>query len=62
MVSNSKQHVERIWPMCTVGIGDNMLLSRLALDLESKKTKSGIARWRYEDVPNKALECSFVVV
>lgn len=39
--------------MCTVGIGDNMLLSKLALDLESKKTKSGIARWRYEDVPNK---------
>ncbi|BDG80268.1 hypothetical protein BSF_19970 [Bacillus subtilis] len=45
--------------MCTVGIGDNMLLSKLALDLESKKTN---ARWRYEDVPNKALECSFVVV
>ncbi|KIU11177.1 Y-family DNA polymerase [Bacillus subtilis] len=39
--------------VCTVGIGDNMLLSKLALDLESKKTKSGIARWRYEDVPNK---------
>ncbi|MCR1990993.1 DNA repair protein [Bacillus subtilis] len=39
--------------MCTVGIGDNMLLSKIALDLESKKTKSGIARWRYEDVPNK---------
>ncbi len=36
-----------------------MLLSKLALDLESKKTN---ARWRYEDVPNKALECSFVVV
>ncbi|QYX45414.1 hypothetical protein K1Y82_10585 [Bacillus inaquosorum] len=34
--------------MCTVGIGDNMLLSKLALDLESKKTKSGIARWRYK--------------
>lgn len=48
--------------MCTVGIGDNMLLSKLALDLESKKTKSEITRWRYEDVPNKALECSFVVV
>ncbi|ARW07041.1 DNA polymerase thumb domain-containing protein [Bacillus atrophaeus] len=39
--------------MCTVGIGDNILLSKLALDLGSKKTKSGIARWRYEDVPNK---------
>lgn len=39
--------------VCTVGIGDNMLLSKLALDLESKKTKTGIARWRYEDVPKK---------
>lgn len=39
--------------VCTVGIGDNMLLSKLALDLESKKTKNGIARWRYEDVPKK---------
>lgn len=38
---------------CTVGIGDNMLLSKLALDLESKKAKNGVARWRYEDVPNK---------
>ena len=37
--------------VCTVGIGDNMLLSKLALDLESKKTKTGIARWGYEDVP-----------
>lgn len=33
------------------GIGPNMLLSKLALDLEAKKT--GLARWRYEDVPNK---------
>lgn len=39
--------------MCTVVIGDNMLLNKLALDIESKKTKSGIARWRYEDVTNK---------
>lgn len=38
---------------CTVGIGDNMLLSKLALDLESKKAKNGVARWRYENVPNK---------
>lgn len=33
------------------GIGPNMLLSKLALDLEAKKT--GIARWTYEDVPEK---------
>ncbi|PIC64055.1 UV damage repair protein UvrX [Sporosarcina sp. P13] len=33
------------------GIGPNMLLSKLALDLEAKKT--GIAHWTYEDVPEK---------
>lgn len=33
------------------GIGPNMLLSKLALDLEAKKT--GIAKWDYEDVPTK---------
>lgn len=33
------------------GMGPNMLLSKLALDLEAKKT--GIAHWRYEDVPEK---------
>ncbi|MFS0575057.1 DNA polymerase IV [Sporosarcina sp. 179-K 3D1 HS] len=33
------------------GMGPNMLLSKLALDLEAKKT--GVALWRYEDVPEK---------
>ena len=34
-----------------VGVGPNMLLSKLALDLEAKKT--GFAKWEYEDVPTK---------
>lgn len=38
---------------CTIGIGPNMLLAKLALDLESKKVKNGIAKWSYEDVPEK---------
>lgn len=38
---------------CTIGIGPNMLISKLALDLESKKVKSGIAEWTYEDIPSK---------
>lgn len=38
---------------CTVGIGPNPLMSKLALDLESKKAPNGIARWEYEDVPQK---------
>lgn len=34
-----------------VGMGPNMLISKLALDLESKKT--GFAKWSYEDIPTK---------
>lgn len=34
-----------------IGIGPNILLSKLALDLEAKKT--GIAEWTYDDVPEK---------
>lgn len=36
---------------CTVGIGDNMLLSKLALDNGAKHEPSMIATWHYEDVP-----------
>lgn len=35
------------------GIGPNMLLAKLALDLEAKKMPDGIAHWRYEDVKEK---------
>lgn len=37
----------------TVGIGDNMLLAKLALDIEAKHSRDFIAEWRYQDVPNK---------
>ncbi|MEG0254619.1 Y-family DNA polymerase [Vagococcus sp.] len=36
---------------CTIGIGDNMLLSKLALDNGAKHTSNMIATWRYQDVP-----------
>ncbi|MGX6969762.1 Y-family DNA polymerase [Vagococcus bubulae] len=36
---------------CTIGIGDNMLLSKLALDNEAKNNSDMIAQWRYTDVP-----------
>ncbi|WP_071395666.1 Y-family DNA polymerase [Bacillus tuaregi] len=36
---------------CAVGIGPNMLMAKLCLDLEAKK--QGVAQWRYEDIPNK---------
>lgn len=35
----------------SIGIGPNMLMAKLCLDLEAKQ--KGIARWAYEDVPNK---------
>ncbi|WP_414043181.1 Y-family DNA polymerase [Macrococcus sp. EM39E] len=38
---------------CAVGIGDNVLLSKIALDMEAKKQPDGIAEWHYEDVPEK---------
>jgi len=37
----------------TIGIGSNMLLSKLALDNQSKKDPTGIAWWSYEDVQTK---------
>lgn len=37
----------------TIGIGDNPLLAKLALDNEAKHNKDMKAEWRYEDVFNK---------
>lgn len=36
---------------CTIGIGDNMLLSKLALDNAAKDAPNMIATWHYQDVP-----------
>lgn len=37
----------------TIGIGDNPLLAKLALDNEAKNAKNGLACWSYHDVPKK---------
>jgi len=37
----------------TCGIGPNMLMAKLALDIESKKAPDFIAKWNYEDLPSK---------
>lgn len=37
----------------TIGIGPNMLMAKLCLDLEAKKAKGGIATWTYEDIQEK---------
>ncbi|MCP1143535.1 UV damage repair protein UvrX [Lysinibacillus endophyticus] len=34
-----------------IGMGPNMLMSKLALDLEAKK--DGFAKWTYDDIPDK---------
>src|SRR5699024_11209169 len=35
-----------------IGIGDNMLLSKVASDIEAKHMPDGITEWRYQDVPD----------
>jgi len=37
----------------TCGIGPNMLIAKLALDIESKHSPDFIAKWEYEDIPTK---------
>ncbi|MFQ3843291.1 DNA repair protein [Staphylococcus pseudoxylosus] len=37
----------------TIGIGSNMLLAKVSMDIEAKHTDTGIAEWRYQDVPTK---------
>lgn len=47
-----KRDLEREFQLpSAVGIGPNMLMAKLCLDLEAKTR--GIARWSYEDVPEK---------
>ncbi|WP_239254773.1 DinB/UmuC family translesion DNA polymerase [Listeria ilorinensis] len=36
---------------CSIGIGDNPLLAKLAMDNAAKKTSDGIAYWNYENIP-----------
>jgi DNA polymerase V len=44
-----KDDIEREFQLpCAIGIGPNMLMSKLCLDLEAKK--KGIAEWTYDDV------------
>ncbi len=38
---------------CTIGISPNPLISKVALDVEAKKTKDYIAYWKDEDAPIK---------
>ncbi|RHW41161.1 UV damage repair protein UvrX [Neobacillus notoginsengisoli] len=52
-----RDDIEREFQLpCAIGIGPNMLLSKLCLDLEAKK--HGIAEWTYEDVQKKLWKVS----
>lgn len=42
----------------TIGIGENPLLAKLALDNEGKDSSDMKAEWRYEDVPNTVWKIS----
>ncbi len=37
----------------TCGIGPNMLLAKISMDIEAKHTKDNIAKWTYDDVETK---------
>lgn len=44
--------IERFFDLpCAIGMGPNMLMAKLALDLEAKKTD--FAHWHYNDLPEK---------
>ncbi|WP_026694741.1 DNA polymerase thumb domain-containing protein [Peribacillus kribbensis] len=47
-----KDEIKREFQLtCAIGIGPNLLLSKLCLDLDAKK--KGIAEWKYQDVKEK---------
>lgn len=48
-----KRIEEKLKLYATCGIGPNMLMSKLALDIESKKSPDFIAKWTYDDIPSK---------
>lgn len=37
----------------TCGIGPNILLAKVVMDIEAKKYKNGIAKWNYQDIEKK---------
>ena len=45
--------IEKTGLTATCGIGPNILLAKVAMDMEAKRYKNGIAKWNYEDVKKK---------
>lgn len=48
-----KRIYEEFLLTCTIGIGENMLLAKLSMDIEAKHTANGIAYWSKEDIKTK---------
>lgn len=48
-----KKVEEKTGLTATAGIGPNMLLAKVSMDIEAKHTKDNIAKWTYEDVKTK---------
>ncbi len=44
---------KRLGLISTAGIGPNMLIAKIAMDVEAKHTKDNIAKWTYQDVKEK---------
>ncbi|MGI6713938.1 MAG: damage repair protein [Bacilli bacterium] len=44
---------EKLSIPATIGLGPNMFLAKIAMDIEAKKRPNGIAHWRLCDVPTK---------
>lgn len=53
----AKEIMEKIYKRTgltsTAGIGPNMLIAKVAMDIEAKHTKDNIAKWTYEDIETK---------
>ncbi len=49
MIMDEIYRETKVYSSC--GIGPNMLMAKLALDIESKSAKDYIAKWDYEDIP-----------
>lgn len=44
---------EKTGLVSTAGIGPNMLIAKIAMDVEAKHTKDNIAKWTYDDIKTK---------
>ena len=51
MIMNEIYKETKVYSTC--GIGPNMLIAKLALDIESKHSPDFIAKWDYDDLPQR---------